>query len=352
MRKRLHLVHGPTPIERFEPHGGAFALSEVELWIKRDDMTGGACAGNKIRKLEHLLAHAKEREANHVITCGGLQSNHARATALLAAQLGMRSTLLLRTEDFGAERRSLRSPSAAHPVGGTDVNLPVTGNVLLDRLAGAEIRLITPAEYAEREAHMSTVAAEIAALGGKPYVIPEGGSNGLGALGYVDAMHEVKTQLDAGLGGRKPFDVIVHACGSGGTSAGIALGARRWEVAERVRSVVVCDDANHFRNVVEKIVRQAMAHGDLDAGPAAIDFDENARGPRYGVMSDEQRAFLVRVARASGLVLDPVYTGKAFFGLDAAVERGEIPRGSRVLFVHTGGLPGLLAAGDAFAGEL
>lgn len=332
MRKRLHFVHGPTPIERFAPHGH-FALAEIDLWIKRDDMTGGAESGNKIRKLELLFAHAKERDANHVITCGGLQSNHARATALMAAKLGMRATLLLRNAD-------------------TSIELPRAGNVLLDRFAGAEIRLITPAEYLDRDAHMGAVASEIASLGGKPYVIPEGGSNGLGALGYVEAMRETKAQLQVGLGGGKPYDLIVHACGSGGTSAGIALGARRFEVAERVRSVVVCDDAEHFRGVVEKIVAQAMAHGDLDGGPAPIDFDENARGPRYGEMSAEQRTFIVKVARTSGLVLDPVYTGKAFFGLDAAVERGDIARGSRVLFVHTGGLPGLLAQGDAFAGEL
>jgi D-cysteine desulfhydrase len=332
MRKRLFLVHGPTPIERFEARGD-FDIAGIDLWIKRDDMTSGACAGNKIRKLELLLAHAKERDADHLITCGGLQSNHARATAICAAQLGMRSTLLLRNDD--------RVRAA-----------PRTGNALLDRLVGAEIRLVTPAEYAERDAFMTSVATQLTNDGRKPYVIPEGGSNGLGALGYVEAMHEVKTQLDAGLGGGKPFDVIVHACGSGGTSAGIALGARRWEVAERVRSVVVCDDAAYFRGVVDRIIRQAIAHGDLDGGPCAIDFDEDARGPRYGVMDAEQRAFVVKVARASGLVLDPVYTGKAFFGLEQAVKRGEIPRGARVLFVHTGGLPGLLAQGDAFAEEL
>src|SRR5690349_3628835 len=134
MRKRLFFVHGPTPIERFEARVDD-DLAGIELWIKRDDMTSGAAAGNKIRKLEHLLAHAKEREADHVITCGGLQSNHARATAILAAQLGMRATLLLRTDDVAAD-------------------LPRSGNVLLDRLVGAEIRRVTPAEYAERDAYM------------------------------------------------------------------------------------------------------------------------------------------------------------------------------------------------------
>src|SRR5258708_6557415 len=179
MRKRLHFVHGPTPIERFDGHG-ALALEDVDLWIKRDDMTGGAAAGNKIRKLELFFAHALERESNHVITCGGLQSNHARATAIVAARLGMRATLVLRTDD-------------------PKQDLPAVGNVLLDRLVGAEIRLITPAEYAEREAYMASVANEISALGGKPYIIPEGGSDGLARPGYFGTRRQVREQVVAGL---------------------------------------------------------------------------------------------------------------------------------------------------------
>ena len=229
---------------------------------------------------------------------------------------------------------------------------PLAGNVLLDRLVGAELRLITPAEYAERSACMGAVAAEIARKGGKPYVIPEGGSNGLGSLGYVEAMREVRGQLDMGLGGGPaPFDVIVHACGSGGTAAGVALGARRHKVASRVRAVVVCDDATYFKKVVDRIVGEAMGWGDVSS-PCPIDFDEDARGPRYGVMTGEQRAFVVRVARTSGLVLDPVYTGKALFGLERALAKGAIRPNARVLFLHTGGLPGLLAEGEAFVEEL
>lgn len=331
--RRLHLVHGPTPMDRVQLPGG-FAARDVELWVKRDDATGGACAGNKLRKLELLMADALARGASHVVTCGGIQSNHARATALVAARLGLRATLMLRTADPRSDP-------------------PASGNVLLDRLAGASVRLVTPAEYAQRDAYMASIAAELAGRGERPYVIPEGGSNGLGALGYVRAMREVREQLDLGLGGgRAPFDVVVHACGSGGTAAGIALGARRWNVAARVRSVVVCDDAAYFRGVVLRVAREAMAWGDLDDGPALVEFDEHARGPRYGVMDAAQRALLVAVCRATGLVLDPVYTGKAFFGLEAAVSRGDIAKDARVLFVHTGGLPGLLAEGDAFAGEL
>jgi len=341
--RRLSFVHRPTPIERFVWHGPRSPLEDVELWIKRDDATLGAEAGNKIRKLEFLFADAVDRGAMHVVTCGGIQSNHARATALLAARLGLRATLLLRVDEGPTDPLS--------PV--PRERLPRTGNVLLDRLAGAEIRFLSHAEYKDRNACMRAVAT---ALGKKTYVIPEGGSNGIGALGYVEAMREVKEQLALGLGGGR-YDVIAHACGSGGTAAGLALGAKQFDLADRVRAFCVCDDAEYFRGVVARIVSQAAWHLDVDTvnihpksnvDTVNIDFDDTARGPRYGVMDDAQRSFLGLVARSSGLILDPVYTGKAFFGLARAIERGDIKKGARVLFVHTGGLPGLLAAGDAF----
>ncbi len=342
---RLHLIFAPTPVVQ-RP-----ALSEligVDLWIKRDDATGGAEAGNKIRKLELLLADALAKGARHVVTCGGIQSNHARATALACAGLGLGCTLLLRVQE-GAS-----GPERDAPAG----SLPRTGNVLLDRLAGARIRTITPGDYAQRGACMAAVAAEIERLTGeRAHVIPEGGSNGIGALGYVLAMQELRQQMDLGLaGGRAPFDEIVHACGSGGTAAGVALGARASGVADRVRAVAVCDDEAYFRGVIDGIVREARAVGAgaglLLEAPAELVVDDRSKGPRYGVMDDDQLAFLVRVARASGLVLDPVYTGKALYGLWRAVERGDVARGARVLFLHTGGLPGLLAQGDAVEAAL
>jgi D-cysteine desulfhydrase len=217
----------------------------------------------------------------------------------------------------------------------------------LDRLVGAEIRFLSHDEYADRTACLSAVAQSI---GGNPYVIPEGGSNGLGALGYYEAMREVRAQLDFGLGGGKPYDVIVHACGSGGTAAGVALGAKKFAVADRVLAVCVCDDAAYFQKTVSRILSEARGH--VDEEPAAIDFDDTVKGPRYGVMSDSQRSALVAFARASGIILDPVYTGKAMFGLVSAVRKGRAPKGSRVLFLHTGGLPGMLASGDAFEREI
>jgi D-cysteine desulfhydrase len=332
---RLHLAHLPTPLLKVR------ALDErlgCDVWIKRDDATGGAEAGNKLRKLELLLADAIARGCDTVLTCGALQSNHARATALLCARLGLRCVLFLRAADVGEP-------------------LSFTGNLFLDRLAGAEIRRITAEEYRERDRWMGDVVRSLSVGGRRPYVIPEGGSNGLGALGYVLAMREVRAQCEAGLSGAYPgdhaFDVVAHACGSGGTAAGVQLGARAYRVARRAIAFAVCDDSPTFSRRIESIAREAIGlvpalGGDARGG----EIDDRSRGPAYGRATNEQRAFIADVARSAGLVLDPVYTGKALHGVALAIRRGEIALGSRLLFIHTGGLPGLLAEGDAFSAEL
>ena len=349
---RLHLVHGPTPIVHLA------ALDEIvgaEVWVKRDDATSGAESGNKIRKLEFLLADALQRGARAVVTCGGLQSNHARATALTCAQLGLRSILLLRVADPEKAR--------AAP-------LALEGNVLLDRLAGADIRFVSPAEYRQRAGLLEQVRAESDDRGLPAYIIPEGGSNGLGSLGYVEAMREVRAQMDLGLAGEGAFDVVAHACGSGGTAAGVGLGAAHYGVARETWAFAVCDDRAYFAQAIARIALESRgfmpelpelefvepelvapgagptAGRATSSGGARVIVDDRAKGPAYAQMNDAQKRFLVRVARATGLVLDPVYTGKALFGLAQAVERGEIAGAARVLFLHTGGLPGLLAQGE------
>jgi D-cysteine desulfhydrase len=334
--RRIQLVHGPTPIVR---RASLDELLGVELWLKRDDATGGAESGNKLRKLEFLLADALARGSDTVLTCGGIQSKHARATAIVCAQLGLKCVLYLRVADAPGDPSRVAEREA----------LPAGGNVLLDRLVGAEIHLVTPAEYAQRGAVLESEAQRIARGGRKPYVIPEGGSNGLGSLGYVEAMRETRAQIDLGLAGsRTPFDEIVHACGSGGTAAGVVLGSARFNVAARVRAVAVCDDAAYFERAIDRIVVEARGHDPELVGRAALVVDESSRGRSYGVMSPEQRDFLARVARTSGTILDPVYTGKAMHALAQAVARGDLARGSRVLFLHTGGLPGLLAQAHDF----
>ncbi len=333
-RPRLSIVHGPTPLVRKD---ALDARLGVKLWIKRDDATGGAEAGNKVRKLEFLLGDALSRKANVVLTCGGLQSNHARATAIACAELGLACVLFLRATD--------RPTDPERPAARDD--LPRAGNVLLDRLVGAEIRLISAADYAQRGAILESAALTLSRDGKRPYVIPEGGSNGLGSLGYVEAMREVRTQLDVGLGGGPlPFDHIVHACGSGGTAAGVALGAAKYRVATNVRAIAVCDSAAYFEKVIAGIILETRGHDPSLETQANLIVDDSAKGPAYGIMSPAQKELLVAIARTSGTLLDPVYTGKAMFGLAQAIDRGEIRKDARVLFLHTGGLPGLLAQGD------
>jgi D-cysteine desulfhydrase len=315
MPSKLSLAHLPTPIER---SAALDQLVGTECWVKRDDATAGAEAGNKIRKLEFLLAEALEQRATSVITCGGLQSNHARATALLCRRLGLRPVLLLRTAAVPTARE---------------------GNVLLDWLCGAELRFIDHVQYAARAELMAELSRELAVRGERAYIIPEGGSSGLGALGYLRAMGEVRAQLDASKELPGGFDAVVHACGSGGTTAGLVLGARAHRVADEVVAIAVCDDRAYFEARIAGILSEAESYLAAASQPIArLRILDDFKGPAYGVASPEQLAFIRAVATACGLALDPVYSGKALFGLSRMPDK---PR--RALFIHTGGLPGLLA---------
>ena len=330
---RLRLAHLPTPLEP------APRLSEqlgVELWIKRDDATGGPEAGNKIRKLEFLLADAIEQGADTVLTCGGEQSNHARATAIAAARLGLRCTVFLRVRELEDDDGGRGIP--------LDDRVPWTGNVLIDHLVGADVRLISQATWTTIDACMQRELASLAERGRKGYAIPAGGSNAVGAWGYLTAMEEVAAQLE-----ELPFDqfdAVVHACGSGGTTAGIALGLARHRVAQRVHAMAVADSIEWYREVIASVVADARSRWPDLAAPAPWSIDARAMGPAYAVSTPAQRDVMRAAARQAGLVLDPVYSGKAMWGLQLAAQAGDL-RG-RVLFVHTGGLPGLLAQGDVF----
>jgi D-cysteine desulfhydrase len=324
---RIPLARLDTPIE---PCPRLASELGVELWVKRDDLTGSHLSGNKVRKLEYLLAEARAEGATHVITCGGLQSNHCRATALAAAPLGLSAVLLLRTPtgDLG------------------EIPDPPDGNLLLDRLAGARIHPVSPAGYAERAERMAALAAEIAHAGGKATLIPEGGSNACGSLGYVRAVAEIAAQMED----RPPTSIVV-AAGSGGTLAGVALGIQAHGLAgTRAIGIPVCDDAAYFRGIVQQIAAEAGARYGLpsleDNHLALVD---GHKGRGYALTTPEELRFLVEVARKDGLVLDPVYTNKAFRGLVALCRSRPALLGRRPLFIHTGGLFGLLAIGPELA---
>jgi D-cysteine desulfhydrase len=319
---RLPLAQLPTPLKPMQ------RLSEkmgVPLYIKRDDLTGAALSGNKIRKLEFVLAEARAQKADVVLTCGGAQSNHCRATAVAAAQIGMGCRLILRTDDPA-------NPPASD------------GNILLDQLSGAEIVWITPHEYRQVDTVFQREGALLASQGYTPYVIPEGASNALGAWGYIGAALELHRDLSELPEALAPETSIVVATGSGGTAAGLILGAKLLNHFARVVSINVCDDEAYFRQKIGGICERAIERFNLD-----IPFDRKTDihiidgyvGRGYGLSRPEELGLIRDVARTEGIFLDPTYTGKAFHGMVNELEKDSKALGERIVFVHTGGLFGL-----------
>jgi D-cysteine desulfhydrase len=311
------------------PVSTATRLSErlgIEILFKRDDLTGSTLTGNKVRKLEYLLAEARETGCNMVVTCGGEQSNHCRATALAAAQLGLGSLLLLRTDD-----------PAAPP--------PATANILLDRIAGSEIRWVSRAEYQRRADLFVELKTALMERGLKPYLVPEGGSNALGAWGYVRCVEELAEQL-----GNEPL-TVVYAAGSGGTGAGLILGAKLMKLPWRVVGFNVCDDQAYFVRAIGEIVESAIKRWSLPVAfeRSEIEIVDGYVGLGYAKSQPAELKTLVDLARLEGVVLDPVYTGKAYHGLLSELQREPARFGRRIVFIHTGGIFGLLAKADEIA---
>jgi D-cysteine desulfhydrase len=313
--ERIVRARLPTPCE---PMSRVSQKLGIDLLIKRDDLTGSALSGNKIRKLEFLFAEAIAQGCDTVITCGGEQSNHCRATAIAATQLGLSSYLLLRTD--------LPSQPPA-----------VEANILLDKLVGAEIRWVSRGEYARRAELFQTVAEELRARGKKPYVIPEGGSNALGAWGYVKCVDELRSELTEGP------TTLIYAAGSGGTGAGLILGCKLLGLPWRVVGVNVCDDDAYFRKAIGEIVESAIDRWRLDVtfSRDEIELRDGYVGIGYAKSRPEELVTIRDVARSEGIVLDPVYTGKAFHGFQRELEKDRNQFGKRVVFVHTGGIYGL-----------
>jgi D-cysteine desulfhydrase len=297
----------------------------IEIHAKRDDLTGADLTGNKVRKLEFLLADALANGSDTILTCGAAQSNHARATAIAAAKLGLRTRLLLRT----------RNP--ANPP-------PTEANILLNRLVGAEIVWLTFAEYARRAEVLAREADSLRKLGRTPYVIPEGGSNAVGAWGYVRAADELAHDLASLPGGCERATTIIHATGSGGTTAGLILGVKLVGLNARVVGINVCNDEDYFIQAVGEICETAIANYHLEipfARESDVEIIDGYVGAGYGKASTEQLSLLREVARNEAIILDPVYTGKAFFGMIQEIERNPEAFGERIVFLHTGGIFGL-----------
>src|ERR1051325_6689131 len=304
------------------------------IWVKRDDQTGSELMGNKVRKLEYLMAEAVAEGATHVITCGGEQSNHARATAFAAAQLGMKSILILRTDDP-------ENPPAA------------TGNILLDRLVGAELQWISRSAWRDRNQLLAEAAERVRRGGDRPYVVPEGGSNALGSWGYLRAAHELADDL-AGIASQDQPVTVVYACGSGGAPAGLLLRAKLLKLAERgirLAAINVCDDRAYFVDSIGRICADAEARWQLGAQVTEADIEivDGHVGRGYAKSRPEELATIRDVCRSDGIVLDPVYTGKAFHGMVTELARDRARFGAAVAFIHTGGMYGLFASPENVA---
>ena len=317
MPPRVPVALLPTRIERIARFGER--LRGVEVWMKRDDLTGYLLSGNKIRKLEFSFARALAGGADAVVTCGGVQSNHCRATAGLAARLGLGCDLFLRTPDGNPPEK-------------------LQGNTLLDAILGARIHWIDPDAYAARDALLSRHCEEEGLRGRKVYSIPEGASDGVGALGYVNAALEIKEQLEAK---NVSIDYVVHPIGSGGTSAGLAAGRDQFGAKWRVLGIPVCDDAAYFAARIREIrteLTQLFHLPETDDPAGGVELVDGYQGRGYGLTTPEELRWYHEFARDEGILLDPCYTGKAFYGLYREIESGRIPEGSRILFLHTGGV--------------
>jgi len=311
----LPLVPAPTPIEPL-PRLSAVLGGGPRLLIKRDDAIAFGFGGNKVRKLALVAARAMADGADTLITAGGVQSNHARATAAAAAKLGMRAVLVANGE--APER--------------------LTANALLDGLLGAEVVYV--ASRQDRAPAILEIAERLRAEGRRPFAIPIGASTPLGALAFVLAVAELVDQIPAP-------DVIVHATSSGGTQAGLVAGCRLLGLSTRVIGVSADDAAQSLQSQVRAIVSGIADLLEMDpeklSRGTTIEVDDRFVGDGYGIPTDGSREAIELAARTEAIFLDPTYTGKAMAGLIAYVRQQKFVEGQTVLFWHTGGQVGLFA---------
>ena len=323
---RVKLCHAPTALE-FMPNLTKH-LGGPQLWIKRDDCTGVATGGNKNRKLEFLLGEAQAQGADHLVTQGAVQSNHVRQTAAVAAKFGLKCTALLE-----------------HRIQTNDADYLDSGNVLLDRLLGVAI------EYrpggTDMQAAIEEVGERLKSKGDKPYVIPGGGSNPTGALGYANVALELLAQANE-LGLR--IDRVVHATGSAGTQAGLVAGFQAMNSGIRVLGIGVRlpkdrQEANVHR-LAEATAEKIGVRGGIPR--EAVEANCDYVGAGYGQPTDGMYEAVSMVARLEGILLDPVYSGKGMAGLIDLIRKGKIGSNETVVFLHTGGAVGLFGYNTFF----
>lgn len=309
----------PTPVHSLPNVGTAIG---IDLSIKRDDLSGLAAGGNKVRKLEYLLADAKSQGATMVITAGAIQSNHVLQTIAAANKCGMRAIAVL-------HGKRPQQPS---------------GNFLLDEILGAEIEFLDTDQFVEEVGdYMEQRRKELAQEGEITYVVPVGGSNPVGALGYVNCVKEMAGQYASQH--IEPPDYVVVATGSVGTYAGTVVGCAQYWPTARVLGIVVTTNYFAQRHLVAELTNSTAKVAGMDRSwsPDELWLTYEYIGPGYGIRSQEGDDAIHFLAKKEGVLLDPTYTGKVFAGLLGSVQTGAIPQGSRVLFIHTGGAMALLA---------
>jgi len=324
--QRLPLARLPTPLQLLDRLSQEYG---VHLYLKRDDQTGLLTSGNKVRKLEFLVRDVLDQGCDMLVTCGALQSNHARATAAVAARLGLKCLLVLRG-----------NPQEVFH-----------GNLLLDRLLGADIFYVTPEEYQKVDEVFASIDQKLRKSGRKPYLIPEGGSNALGAFGYVAAAEELYHQTKAqGL----PIDSIACAVGSGGTYAGLLLGKKLLNLPFEIYGINVGDTAEYFQNRIFGIIQDAIKlyRLPIEVKTEEIQIIDGYVGLGYGQSQTQELELIRDVARKEGVALDPVYTGKAMYGLLDQLKKDHRRFGQNVLFLHTGGVFSLFGISKELSGLL
>lgn len=314
---RIALAQLPTPLQPLKRISEY--LDGPNIWVKRDDLTGAITSGNKIRKLEFTLKAAIDAGADTIITCGGLQSNHCRATAALCAQLGLQCELVLRGE----------APSI------------YKANTLLDRLCGANIHCYPVRQYQQQLGELlKNLAEQLESQGKKPWVIPTGASDGYGVWGYVNAVKEM--QQDFTSADLSPSSIVV-ASGSGGTQAGLIAGKVLHGFDGEIFGINVCDNEQYFTAKIQQDLAHFSRLYGIDLGDvkSEINILDGYVGAGYAKASKEVLQCIAKLASLEGIVLDPVYSGKAFYGLIQEVKKGRFKQGEDIIFIHTGGTFGL-----------
>ncbi|WP_444890162.1 D-cysteine desulfhydrase family protein [Microbulbifer sp. DLAB2-AA] len=314
---RIRLAHLPTPIQPLDRISKqySFPFGGPRIWIKRDDLTESGMSGNKLRKLEFVVAEALKQGSDTLITAGGIQSNHCRTTALVGARLGLKVHLLLRGE----------------PLAQAD------GNLLLDQLAGAEVSIHSPEDFAKDLKRLFNFwSDQYSKRGHIPFRIPIGASDGLGLWGYLSASQELIT--DCRMRGFRP-DHIVCATGSGGTQAGLTMGCYLLGLGVQVTGYAVCDNATYFQTKVREDIRHwsRLSGNPVDLQSLQVHVNADYIGPGYAKAEPPIYEMIEEIAALEGILLDPIYTGKAFYGLMQELRKGHYKGSSNLVFLHSGG---------------